>query len=77
MVQQRDCIHWQVCVRACPRVADECEFFEKKPLPTEGKWLKVEGVKAYQCSNCNTIGDHNKYYCSTCGSKNVLEDDNV
>ena len=75
IVQQRDCIHWDICMRACPIDTNECKYYEKKHLPTTGKWLRVEGINAYQCSVCNTVGDPHKYFCSTCGSQNVLEED--
>lgn len=74
MIQHKECIHWEVCARACPTDSSECDYYEQRHLPTEGKWLKVEGVNAYQCSNCNTLGDHTRYYCATCGSKNVMEE---
>lgn len=73
LVQHRECIHWDVCGRACPIETSECRYYRHNEPPKVGRWLHIEGTDSYQCSNCNTLGEKQWYFCHTCGSQNVEE----
>lgn len=75
IVQHRECIHWDICSRACPLETSECKYFRLNEPPRAGKWIRIEGTNSYQCSSCNTIGAKTDHFCKTCGSQNVVEEE--
>ena len=70
-----------------PDIDLSCEKFEAAILKIQaadvapvrhGRWLPqvVLGQKAWDCSECKTLGSQHWKWCPVCGARMDLEDDN-